>query len=392
MAPARWKFCGWGIEGTGLDVAEQKRLLDFYHASFGAPEGEPRTVPQVAEIDLRRPRIGPPPALAAICTSEPYERLVHSGGKSFPETLRIFERDVRHPPDVVALPRSEADVVAVLDWAADADAAVVPFGGGSSVVGGVEPCVGDSFAGTISLDLKGLDQLLEVDRYQPGGADAGRHARSGDRGSAQAARSHPAPLSAELRVLDPRRLDCDPLGRPFRDALHPHRGFPREHAGDHAGGPDRDPAPAGLGRRAEPRSSLRRLGGGAGDHHRGVAAPAGPAAAPRHGLDRLWQPARSGAGGARDRTGRALPLQPARARPDGGQAQRCRRRQLCAPGAGLRVRRSPGRALARARPRALRRPWRPVRRRPGCTACTACGSGRGLAPGVHPHALRARAV
>ncbi len=43
-------------------------------------------------------------------------------------------------------------------------AAVIPFGGGSSVVGGVEPAVGDGFAGTISLDLKGLDQVLEVDR------------------------------------------------------------------------------------------------------------------------------------------------------------------------------------------------------------------------------------
>ena len=46
----------------------------------------------------------------------------------------------------------------------DARAAVIPFGGGSSVVGGVEPAVGDGFAGTISLDLKGLDQVLEVDR------------------------------------------------------------------------------------------------------------------------------------------------------------------------------------------------------------------------------------
>ena len=103
-------------------------------------------------------------SLAASCTSEPYERLLHTYGKSFPEAVRIFERDFGNAPDVVARPRSEADVVAVLDWAADADAAVIPFGGGSSVVGGVEPAVGESFPGTISLDLKGLDRLLEVDR------------------------------------------------------------------------------------------------------------------------------------------------------------------------------------------------------------------------------------
>jgi alkyldihydroxyacetonephosphate synthase len=163
MASARWKFWGWGIEGTGLDEGEQKRLFDFYLGTFGAPEGERRAVPEVDEVALRPARISPPPSLAAICTSEPYKRLLHSYGKSFPEAVRIFERDFRNAPDVVARPRSEADVVAVLDWAADADAAVIPFGGGSSVVGGVYADVGDSFAGTISLDLKGLDRLLEVD-------------------------------------------------------------------------------------------------------------------------------------------------------------------------------------------------------------------------------------
>ena len=89
---------------------------------------------------------------------------MHTYGKSYPEAVRIFARDFSNAPDVVGIPRSEDDVIALLDWAADARAAVIPFGGGSSVVGGVEPAVGDGFAGTISLDLKGLDQVLEVDR------------------------------------------------------------------------------------------------------------------------------------------------------------------------------------------------------------------------------------
>jgi alkyldihydroxyacetonephosphate synthase len=55
-------------------------------------------------------------------------------------------------------------VTAILDWAGDAGAAVIPFGGGSSVAGGVDAAVGDGFTGTISLDLKGLDRILEVDR------------------------------------------------------------------------------------------------------------------------------------------------------------------------------------------------------------------------------------
>ena len=78
--------------------------------------------------------------------------------------MRAFAHDFANAPDVVAIPRSEADVAALLDWASEAGAAVIPFGCGSSVVGGVEPAVGDRFAGTISLDLRGLDRVLEVDR------------------------------------------------------------------------------------------------------------------------------------------------------------------------------------------------------------------------------------
>ena len=111
-----------------------------------------------------RPALEPPARLAHLCSTEPYERLVHTYGKSFPDAVRAFARNFERAPDVVAQTASEDDVAAVLDWAADAGAAVIPFGGGSSVVGGVEPAVGDGFAGTISLDLKGLDQVLEVDR------------------------------------------------------------------------------------------------------------------------------------------------------------------------------------------------------------------------------------
>jgi alkyldihydroxyacetonephosphate synthase len=73
---------------------------------------------------------------------------------------------VRNPPDLVVRPRDEADIVDVLDWASRANIAVIPFGGGTSVVGGVEPRFGpdSDFAGAISLDLGALDQVVEIDR------------------------------------------------------------------------------------------------------------------------------------------------------------------------------------------------------------------------------------
>ena len=57
----------------------------------------------------------------------------------------------------------EAEVAAVLDWCGQAQVAVVPFGGGTSVVGGVEPAVGDRFVGVVALDLGALAGVAEVD-------------------------------------------------------------------------------------------------------------------------------------------------------------------------------------------------------------------------------------
>jgi alkyldihydroxyacetonephosphate synthase len=73
--------------------------------------------------------------------------------------------DYGNAPDVVAYPRTEEDVAAVLDWAGDAQASVTPFGGGSSVVGGVEPqCDAARHNGAVTIDLRELGRVLEVDK------------------------------------------------------------------------------------------------------------------------------------------------------------------------------------------------------------------------------------
>jgi alkyldihydroxyacetonephosphate synthase len=161
MAP-RLKFYGWGYENTGLTEPERDHLLRFVGEKLGV---EPRLASPAkdSDITLRAPRIAPPAALAGLLADDHYERLLHTYGKSYPETVRAFARDFANAPDFVALPASEADVAAVLDWAGQAKVAVIPFGGGSSVVGGVEPAVGDAYAGTVSLDMRRLDRVLEVD-------------------------------------------------------------------------------------------------------------------------------------------------------------------------------------------------------------------------------------
>jgi alkyldihydroxyacetonephosphate synthase len=159
----RLKFYGWGNEGEGLSEAEREHLFRFVAGKLGVEPRPAVAPPQAAEIALRPPRISAPVALESVLTSEPYERLLHTYGKSYPETVRAFQRDFANPPDLVALPRIEAEIAAVLDWAGGARIAVIPFGAGSSVVGGVEPLVGDGYVGAVSLDMRHFDRVLEVD-------------------------------------------------------------------------------------------------------------------------------------------------------------------------------------------------------------------------------------
>ena len=196
-------------------------------------------------------------------------------------------------------------------------------------------------------------------RDKPRRAHSGRHSRAGDRGGAEAARPRHPPLSAELRVLDPRRLDRDPLRRPLRHALYPHRRFRRKHPHDHAGRRDGVAPPARLGRRPEPRPDDDRLGGRARNHHRGLDAAAGPAALPRRRRVRLPRFLRRREGRSRRRPGRALPLEPARDRQRRGR--RLRRQRLRGEPARprLRIRRPSGRRLDGPGGRAHRGPRRP---------------------------------
>jgi alkyldihydroxyacetonephosphate synthase len=78
--------------------------------------------------------------------------------------VRALRGDFAPAPDFVATPRNETEVAAVLDWCGANDVAAIPYGGGSSVVGGVEARVQDRYAGAVSLDTSALDRVLEIDR------------------------------------------------------------------------------------------------------------------------------------------------------------------------------------------------------------------------------------
>ena len=111
----------------------------------------------------RMPRIVPPSALAEICAADAHARASHALGKSYSDVVLGFRGRFEHPPDFVASPRDERDVERLLEWCAAERVAAIPYGGGTSVVGGVQPDVDSSYNGAISIDLAGLRQVVEVD-------------------------------------------------------------------------------------------------------------------------------------------------------------------------------------------------------------------------------------
>jgi alkyldihydroxyacetonephosphate synthase len=99
---------------------------------------------------------------AEIVRDDRAARVRHARGKSYPDLVRQRAGDCEDAPDAVLAPRGHEEVRAVLDACARAGVAVVPFGGGTSVVGGLEP-LRDGFGALVSLDLGALDGLESLD-------------------------------------------------------------------------------------------------------------------------------------------------------------------------------------------------------------------------------------
>lgn len=158
----RRSWWGWGAEGGGLGADEVADLGRLLGERFGL-DGRCQEPPPVDQLALPPGRVAPPPSLAPMASVSAEDRAAHAMGKAYRDVVRALRGEVPHPPDVVLRPRSEADVAAVLDWCGSAGVAAIPYGGGSSVVGGVEPDVGEGYAGAVSVDLGALDRVLEVD-------------------------------------------------------------------------------------------------------------------------------------------------------------------------------------------------------------------------------------
>ncbi|HEY8466954.1 MAG TPA: FAD-linked oxidase C-terminal domain-containing protein [Solirubrobacterales bacterium] len=159
----RLKHWGWGRESQAPEPADVEALAPLVRERLGI-EPQPVEAPTPLEaIELPAPRIEPPASLAGVLTADRYERVSRALGKAYRDVVRGMRGRIEHPPDLVATPRTEADVERVLAWCAEQGFAVIPFGGGTSVVGGVEPRLPREYPAVVTLDVRGLDRVLEID-------------------------------------------------------------------------------------------------------------------------------------------------------------------------------------------------------------------------------------
>jgi alkyldihydroxyacetonephosphate synthase len=168
IGPAKW--WGWGAESKTYPLDDKPQFWPFLLKTLKLKELS--TCPHIAleRVKLQPPKLSPQ-TLARLkritgtthVSTEKYHRLTHSLGKSYPDLLRLRSGLIPNAPDAVVYPRDEDQLARVLEFAQAKRIAVVPFAGGSSVVGGLEQIRARDFKGAISLDMRRMNRLLEID-------------------------------------------------------------------------------------------------------------------------------------------------------------------------------------------------------------------------------------
>jgi alkyldihydroxyacetonephosphate synthase len=156
----------WGWRDKFPDAAARAGLVQLTRAMLPGAEPAVRALPAAHDgaPDVPAPRVAVPAELAELATQAPRDRAMCTRGRAFPDQLAGFAGDYAAAPDLVARPRSAAEVARVLEVCAERDWACIPFGGGTSVVGGVDAALarGDRAAAVV-LDLAALSGVHEVD-------------------------------------------------------------------------------------------------------------------------------------------------------------------------------------------------------------------------------------
>jgi alkyldihydroxyacetonephosphate synthase len=158
-------FWGWGEPGAGPSLPGH--ATTFLRDELGVDGGVVDRAVALEDVRLREPALEPSvrrrlEAITGAVRDDREARVLRCRGKSYLDLLAQRAGACDDAPDAVVAPADHEHVLAVLQACADAGVAVVPFGGGTSVVGGLEPLRGP-FEALVSLDLARMDRVLAVD-------------------------------------------------------------------------------------------------------------------------------------------------------------------------------------------------------------------------------------
>lgn len=159
---------GWGDHAVDRNVPDH--LWPLLDEEFGIRPRERRPDIELDQVDLPDSRLPQTAAksLAQIVGEEDLrtsrlERVMHASGKSYIDQFRLRTGDGRHAPDGVIYPESEAEILEIMQVCLKEDLALVPFGGGTSVVGGLDMLTGGKKA-VLAVDMCRFNQLVAIDK------------------------------------------------------------------------------------------------------------------------------------------------------------------------------------------------------------------------------------
>ncbi len=153
---------GWGVRSDAATEQESQAMRSMLIGRFGdAVWADP---PPLPDPDVTAARLTVPAALVDLVSVDPADRAAHATGRSFMDLVRLREGPFPAAPDAVARPADATDVPRILEWCADVGAACIPFGGGTSVVGGVSAEAAGRERPVVTMQMRRMDRVVEIER------------------------------------------------------------------------------------------------------------------------------------------------------------------------------------------------------------------------------------
>ncbi len=157
-------YWGWGNTDFEIPQANIEHFKQMMKTFLQIDKFDSYVPKAVEDLELRKPRFTLAPQLEGMCSATNYDRARHSYGKAYRDILRGAQGHFPNPPDYVAFPKTEDDIIALMKFATEHEVAIIPVGGGSSVCGGIEPTENERYAGVISVNMMHFNKIMQVDK------------------------------------------------------------------------------------------------------------------------------------------------------------------------------------------------------------------------------------